>query len=501
MTANLYPVLADTVDDVLDHHINDLHDDLSQRAFNVKRYGAIGDGNADDTAEIQAAIDDAEVVGGIVYFPIGVYKLTAALTVNSPAVHIKGASHWFSIIKQTANNLAGINVDTDHCHIENIRMQYGGAGAAINGSVGIKLTSGVGHYVNNVYFTESWYRNLETVDAYQWTIKRCMFANAVLEDCHFQSVANPDTGDNFFEHNHCTTSTGTTYALHWESGGGMHVINNKLIGHATEVYLAPVAGVVTQNWLFSGNSLENYTDYGVRAVRAAGVPTFGFVKISDNEFDSAAGTVAAIQMNAGFPMAEISDNVIRMQAGTGIGIDIEGGDAHVSDNTIIGAATGLKVADLYYVDYSDNLYQGCTVNVEDSAGQDAIYGPSQHYYQGHLEQTGSTVTYKYVFEIEMKAYRAIEVKIVCDFLISAVGKSHRIVRKLVGLGDINTACVVTALEDVAVGTAFDLSWDTATNNKVRIGVKKSAGAQVIFGQMHLVITGSPYRVKHLVPNA
>lgn len=44
----------------------------------VKDFGAVGDGVADDTAEIQAAID----TGAPVYFPPGNYKTTAGLTVT-----------------------------------------------------------------------------------------------------------------------------------------------------------------------------------------------------------------------------------------------------------------------------------------------------------------------------------------------------------------------------------------------------------------------------------
>jgi hypothetical protein len=43
--------------------------------FDVKNYGAVGDGATNDRAAIQSAIDAAEVDGGTVYFPAGVYYL------------------------------------------------------------------------------------------------------------------------------------------------------------------------------------------------------------------------------------------------------------------------------------------------------------------------------------------------------------------------------------------------------------------------------------------
>src|SRR3989344_4600844 len=44
--------------------------------FNVKAYGATGDGATNDTAAIQAAIDAASAApGGVVYFPAGTYAI------------------------------------------------------------------------------------------------------------------------------------------------------------------------------------------------------------------------------------------------------------------------------------------------------------------------------------------------------------------------------------------------------------------------------------------
>ena len=50
--------------------------------YNVKAFGAAGDGVADDTAEIQAAISSAKVVGALVYFPAGRYLLSSPLTLT-----------------------------------------------------------------------------------------------------------------------------------------------------------------------------------------------------------------------------------------------------------------------------------------------------------------------------------------------------------------------------------------------------------------------------------
>ena len=69
-------------------------------------FGAAGDGVADDTAEIQAAIDAAEAAGGgVVYLPAGQYLISAQLLVNDHNVAIVGEGMYQTeIITNTANH-------------------------------------------------------------------------------------------------------------------------------------------------------------------------------------------------------------------------------------------------------------------------------------------------------------------------------------------------------------------------------------------------------------
>jgi len=47
---------------------------------NIKDFGAVGDGIADDTAAIQAAITSLTATGGTVFFPAGEYKTDGGVT-------------------------------------------------------------------------------------------------------------------------------------------------------------------------------------------------------------------------------------------------------------------------------------------------------------------------------------------------------------------------------------------------------------------------------------
>ncbi|WP_137771824.1 MULTISPECIES: NosD domain-containing protein [unclassified Microbacterium] len=61
--------------------------------FNVRRYGAVGDGTANDTAAIQAAIDAAAAVRGKVVFAFGgVYSITKVLLKTGVTLDVSGAT-------------------------------------------------------------------------------------------------------------------------------------------------------------------------------------------------------------------------------------------------------------------------------------------------------------------------------------------------------------------------------------------------------------------------
>jgi hypothetical protein len=68
-----------------------------ERQFNVRDFGAVGDGRADDTAAVQKALEMAGQGGGVVYLPRGRYQLTAAVTIPR-GVRLRGERReWVSV--------------------------------------------------------------------------------------------------------------------------------------------------------------------------------------------------------------------------------------------------------------------------------------------------------------------------------------------------------------------------------------------------------------------
>lgn len=103
--------------------------------FNVKAYGAKGDGTTDDTAEIQDAIDAAAANGGgTVYFPEGTYMVTPtaspALSVSGNNINLLGAARRAATIKKSANgvllSISGPSTDVTsathrkYCTVQNL---------------------------------------------------------------------------------------------------------------------------------------------------------------------------------------------------------------------------------------------------------------------------------------------------------------------------------------------------------------------------------------------
>jgi hypothetical protein len=104
----------------------------------VKDFGAVGNGVADDTAAIQAAIDAAEAAyRGVVFFPRGFYKITASLKLPS-FVTLRGESQedcWITNQYAPLNLPHVVNKDPGSlifAGIENLSFLFGQYGVKID---------------------------------------------------------------------------------------------------------------------------------------------------------------------------------------------------------------------------------------------------------------------------------------------------------------------------------------------------------------------------------
>jgi hypothetical protein len=95
--------------------------------FNVKKYGATGDGITDDTTAIKAAVTAATVaLGGVIYFPSGTYIITDEIALTS-SHRVMGDARASSIIKGMT---AGKSVLTGYIVASHVTLQHGTSATA-----------------------------------------------------------------------------------------------------------------------------------------------------------------------------------------------------------------------------------------------------------------------------------------------------------------------------------------------------------------------------------
>jgi hypothetical protein len=174
---------------------------------NVKDFGAVGDGVADDTAALQAALASN---AGVVRFPKGSYRITQRIDVSGSGQTLEGASNRSTIIlaehadggfrflqpHQTLRDMriicnnnsgssAGIELHQTTFTAVNIETDWNGTGRFVNGA---RVASGASpwvHYYEKCTFTTT------SGDAFLVSSGAASFNNAAFISCRFvSSLAN-----------------------------------------------------------------------------------------------------------------------------------------------------------------------------------------------------------------------------------------------------------------------------------------------------------------------
>jgi hypothetical protein len=115
---------------------------------NVKDFGAVGDGTADDTAAINAAVA-SRTNGGTIYFPQGRYRITSTVTVTSKTIWFigEGADPGYTqgsgIVVDTGSADGLLFQDASNCGIARMTVQGPSGTARLTGGSLIRVGAGI----------------------------------------------------------------------------------------------------------------------------------------------------------------------------------------------------------------------------------------------------------------------------------------------------------------------------------------------------------------------
>ena len=223
-------------------------EETAARLYNVRDYGAKGNGDAEDSAAFQAAIDAAAKKGGTVWVPAGKYNI--GKTVYKKAkVSIKGEGMWVSTLVWVGG-ANGVIIDTSNealwgTSIEDLYFtngMLGGVTAILGGSTLQKYNSAIGTFKNLVFF------NLGTA------IRGDAEPSGVgIFDCYFENVfcSQCDVGLHLYGSGNtvvhpriatCKNGIILDY-LNGESFDGMHVIGGIFASNTTDIRIPSASGI------------------------------------------------------------------------------------------------------------------------------------------------------------------------------------------------------------------------------------------------------------------
>ena len=228
-------------------------------ALNVKNYGAVGNGIADDTAAIQAAITAAAVIAATtavdVYFPSGRY-LYSALNVNTGNMRLRGEIGAVLVKSTTTGN--GITIKGLAGRIYNNRVDSlvftnastASAGAQIHfENLGQTVISNV--TVANT--TAAPFKGLDFLNVSQYFLD-----GTQVQGCGSNGVTISDCSDHYFSDCRSDANVGSGWVFDTCSGGyssQLTAFGNTASAFVTQATIgSPVLGVLNQcSYLFFVN--------------------------------------------------------------------------------------------------------------------------------------------------------------------------------------------------------------------------------------------------------
>jgi hypothetical protein len=273
--------------------------------ISVLDFGAVGDGVANDTAALQAAINAATATKRRLYVPAGTYLYTTLAVNDEFAISGDGNS---SALKTTQTSSGGITVTTRWPVIfENLALTAVGpqtAGALLT-LTDTTFENGLSTF-RNVTFANH-YIGLRFIRAATWSVMDCYFESAGLDagSTHIwiQNDQNPDSGDSNIIGNVFYYSNNIGTHIRQISSGGTKIIGNKFLYGACHYRMVLATGAATYDLIFANNSSEFASDGNMIFDAGAGA-SWANIQIQNNQYTITAAKFGILFNDNGFQWAD-----------------------------------------------------------------------------------------------------------------------------------------------------------------------------------------------------
>ena len=373
-------------------HVHPIHFNLP--FFDVKDFGAVGDGVANDTATIQAAIDALPAQGGIIFFPPGVYLVTSAISVNRSDVWLRGAGFNSTIVRTesvTADVFAvgdGLT-QRDNLFITDLQLD---ASVTKTAGAGVLFNACTFARVENVKMLGQFYGIRITGGGVVFFLNNLDIRNTVASDG--VGILIEGGNDHFLSNIIMDKPSGTQprAGIEITESGGTWITNVDAIRSGTGLLVNPGAGQVVR-WLFVMNSaFDTCSDNGIAVLASTSTSTIMGLNFTGNWTSSCTnhGIAANKHASAVIDGILISDHRSFFNGQNGIllngGINVEINDCLISGNsaTTSGDDQGIAIG----ADVSGWSVRGCRV------GQTSGFSNTQGY--GVVVNAGASDNYQII---------------------------------------------------------------------------------------------------------
>ncbi len=364
---------------------------VKQTVYNVKDYGATGNGTTDDYASITAAIAAAGATGGIVFFPYGTYGIKTYLQPNYDNISLIGQSYGSVIIKDISASGLGfvIRVNGNTNSLARSNMTFENLWLDGNAKTDVTFTL---HNLNdsvirrckvgNCKPTSNWVMNIDSLDpahtvkAHNLLIDQCDFYSGgtnqdlvaatrgdkiTFRDCIFRDV---QAGANsFLSISDGTYGDITVDNCSFDDSGGANVkgVFTSVSGIDMKVVNCDFSNFTNTAIVVGGTDVlieGNYCSGGGITCRGDFPPTR--VKIIGNTVDTSTGSLSSGISLTG-DAHTVTDNIISPY-NAGIFINASGTNYRVENNYIINANTtgnanaGIRVQGSGHIISGNHIY-------------------------------------------------------------------------------------------------------------------------------------------------